>query len=157
MILNFFAEQVLGLPLLAQASPYKHLGDSFTEDAAGFDWYQALMATMLVISILALAYFINRYFLFFERRSHNSKSRLFHDLCLAHKLDSPGCQLLRSLAKAHDTHPSTLFLAPEKFESCPELANFSTTKRAELISLRDRLFGTRLFDPPAEELVEEAV
>lgn len=142
--------------LFAQESAYKHLGDNFTEEAPGFNWWQLALAFGVVISALVLAYFINRYFLFFERRSKRSTARLFWDLCQAHELDHHGRHLLKLLAHVHDMQPADLFLMPEKFAVIPDSTVLTPQRRAELPGLRDKIFGTTLFAPDPEEAPAEA-
>jgi hypothetical protein len=75
-----------------------------------------------------------------DRRIHSPKA-LFSELCQAHGLDRPARQLLLALARQHGlAHPAQIFVQPELC-SAPSGAGPLQSRRAEIESLRGRLFG----------------
>jgi hypothetical protein len=71
---------------------------------------------------------------------HDSSSRLFRELCRAHRLNSASKRLLKRLASAREVSSAAdLFVAPEYFE----LANLPATLKSsadDLRQLRHKLF-----------------
>ena len=101
-------------------------------DVPGRSRGRLLLLTLLVSFLLA------------RRRQkeflHNSPSRLFHELCRAHRLDLANRRRLKKLAAAENAESAAaLFVEPKYFDAAniPQSLNSSAN---ELRQLRSKLF-----------------
>lgn len=70
----------------------------------------------------------------------DNSSRLFHDLCRAHRLDLANRRLMKKLASERGVdHPADLFVEPEYFDTA-NLPPALKTSATELRQLRHQLF-----------------
>lgn len=127
--------------LLAQMQRFDGLRDRFSGPRAKFNVEDALTALGAIIGVAVVLFVISRWHSRYSgRRTYNSASGMFKELCNAHQLDRPARKLLKRVARWQRlSQPGRLFLEPERFEPVnlsPDLQRYS----AELFELRSRLF-----------------
>jgi hypothetical protein len=104
-------------------------------------WLAAAAAVIAALS--SLCYFANW---LVQRRRHYSHARLFAQLCRLHGLDRSRGRLLRRLAGQYRlSQPARLFVDPRWLDGAAMAA--LPGRRAELIPLRERLFGQPAPEP----------
>jgi hypothetical protein len=130
---------------LAQVNPLD-FGRNFREAEQNFQWTNVVLVVAIILAIVFALWLLLNYIAEREGRSYHSPRKLFRELCHAHGLDRGSRQLLKRLASAHRlTHPSQLFLDPERFDVL-QLDTTWVAERSTLESLRDQIFGQKLPD-----------
>jgi hypothetical protein len=127
--------------LLAASQEEFRVWGRFDHERAAFGPEQMLLVSGGFVLIVAAVLVWNR----LTRRAQrtftcNNSSRLFRELCRAHRLNGAARRLLKSLAAARELeNPALVFVKPECFEPAdlpPQLASSA----AELRQLFQRLF-----------------
>lgn len=97
-----------------------------------FTGLNAAFWTAIVVALAAVWWFSAMYLRGGDGHSYDSPSRLFRDLCRAHRLSKREIELLRRLAQERDLEtPSLMFVRDEYFADGGEEAR----------QLRERLFA----------------
>jgi hypothetical protein len=113
----------------------------FDDQRAGFGATEITIIVSATVLFLAVA--ISSYWRARRQRQvfwHDSSSRLFRELCRAHRLNLASKRLLKRLASAHGVESAAdLFIEPEYFESANPPAALKSSAD-ELRQLRHRLF-----------------
>ncbi len=98
-------------------------------------------ATITLIALVALVYFIRRFLIRRAQRAKHDPAQLLRELCQAHGLSRRAERLLRKAAAAVGTpHPARLFLEPKLLRQAEECSEMKRSRR--IISLLyERLYG----------------
>jgi len=109
--------------------------------SAGWSLTTIACATIVLITMLALAYLLKRLLLFRANKSKNDPGQLLHELCKAHGLSRRAERLLRKAAAAMGTpHPGRFFLEPQLLRQAAAREELQGSKLA-LSLLFERLYG----------------
>lgn len=127
--------------LLADQSPLDQMSESFRGDKSPF----GLVGFLLVLAALAaigwVSSWLGRHGVRGTGRGIRSPRLLFRELCNAHQLDRDSRRLLMRLARhCRLSQPAGVFIDPRCFD--PDNWSIALScHSAELLSLRERLFG----------------
>lgn len=131
----------VGLPMLAQISKWRRLGDGFRHTGPSIELVDLLPAAIvLAIVVVGIIIAVKIY-----QRSDFSKpcddpGKMFRQLCAAHQLNFSSRRLLMQLATAYEmSHPAEVFVTPTAFHS-DNLPSSLWNEEARIKQLAARLF-----------------
>ena len=134
-------------PLLGEVARHHQMGERFRRGGEGINPMTAVLLSAALAVLLVAIVWISKTIDARQRKGYCSPRALFRELCSAHRLNRSSRHLLRRLARHHQlADPASVFVEPKLFD-LEDAGSMPAARRDELISLRDRIFGTRLKTP----------
>ncbi len=127
--------------LIADATRYESLGRRFRAGGNPIEFSEVAAWLILVAGICAAVWISHQVAGKLIRNNQHSPTRLFRELCIAHRMTGFQRRLLCQLARAYDLpHPVHLYLRPACFETQNIPAHLAAYQ-SQVATLRETLFG----------------
>lgn len=133
---------LLNIGLLAERTNWQRLGDNFRRGPGSVDQYKLIAIVAIVVAFGIGLVLLWRFAKPHDRRkSYNSPTELFRELCHKHRLDRADRRILKRLAAAWGlAGPTYLFVEPDYFD-VTGLSDEWEQNAPRVSRIRQRLFG----------------